>query len=215
MITDRSVVDRILSKLDTATLRAHRLPQQVFRDGYGDFACIEFDIFSGARFWHLLQGLAANAGDGAVICMALDPDPVEYFFKEFGMYGAIEIDAGGSADQYFAALSSSPETSPADSLLHNSEVLAWCSRSLDWLMWGERSLTVVMLGLRRGFAGSVSSIATDSGVRVFSPDDAIPGLISASFPNDEASPAWTEEFLRNYSKLPAAHVQRSPQTTEL
>jgi hypothetical protein len=208
MITDRSAFDRIVSKLDAATHRTHRLPQRVFRDGYGQFACIEFDIFSGDNFWALVQGLATAVKDDTVACTALDPDPVEYFFKEFGAYGAIEIAASASADQYFAALSSAPEISPADSLLHNGEVLTWCSPSLDWFMWGERSLTAVMLGVRGGLGVSVSSIANDSGVTLFSPNDAIPDLISANFPNDELPDGWTEEFLRSYSKPPAIHVQR-------
>ena len=202
MITDRTTFERIIGSLEVAAHRESRLPQQVFREGYSQFACIEFDLFSGDAFWSLLQRLAAATGDASIACVVLAPDPTEYFLKQFGMYGAIEINAKASADQYFTSMSVAPKASPADSLINNSEVLAWFSPSLEWLIWGERGLTVAMLGIHDRFAAFISSAAQESGIRLFSPEEAVSDLISANFADDEVPLEWRDEFLRQYGVLP-------------
>ena len=184
-------------KLASAAVQTNRIPQRVFRSEYRRFAFVEFDLFSGPSFWSLLQALAASSLDKCITTVAVEPHPVDYFHKEFGVYGAIQVDAVASSNDYYDALSSHPEAWPADSLLDNSFVLTWFSESVQWLIWGERTSELAIVALRDRFEPQVRSLAEKAGIRLFSLDDAL-SLASLGFRNRTVPERWETDFRRNY-----------------
>jgi len=68
-----------------------RMPARVFRPGYGRFQFLEFDQFSNAGFWSLLQRLLNASQDASVNLMVVDPDPEQYFHQGFGHFGMVEF----------------------------------------------------------------------------------------------------------------------------
>jgi hypothetical protein len=199
MIAERFTFDLLAERLKAAAVVSRRLPEQVFQAGYHRFFFIEFELFSGKEFWTLVQNLAAFAQDDRIAVTAIEPSAEDYFFKEFGVFGAIELDANVTPDRYFEELSSYPDSSPADALLHNSEVLAWFSKSMNWLIWGERSRSIAILGLREHLSTQMYSLANSAGVKLFSAEEALTNLISTTFIGYEVPMAWKQEFLANYS----------------
>src|SRR5262245_30133063 len=67
------------------------------------------DVFLG-----LLQGLMRLSVDGIAYYIVLNPDPVQYFVKEFNRYPLLEIRVNDQCKDYFPALNENPEGSPAD-----------------------------------------------------------------------------------------------------
>jgi hypothetical protein len=121
------------------------LPERVFREDFGWFAFEEFDWAMSGEFWPVIQELAQASGDTSLLMAVLDPEPEDYFKKEFGYYNWANIPISASRDDYWELLNAHPESSPADSFLANSEKVVWLSHSAKWAIWGERSYGVCVL----------------------------------------------------------------------
>jgi hypothetical protein len=198
MATSELCIEEAYKRLRGLTVAGQRLPGMVFRAGYVGFVCIEFDIFCGEEFWRFLSSLAAASGDAMVYCIPLVPDAVDYFLREFGAMGGACVASHESSENYFTALAQAPVNSPADSILDNSEVLVWFGGSMQWIIWGERNLTVSVLGLSSGFAPSLVALGKTAGVELFSPERALSQLMAANFPDRMVPDRWAAQFLQNY-----------------
>ncbi len=73
-------------------------------------------------------------------------------------------------------IESSPEESPADAIVFNSEVVVWLSPSMKWAIWGERSYGICIVGLSE----EISSYKSESCLTI---DTAISDLVSLNFGN--------------------------------
>jgi hypothetical protein len=195
MINDNSLFNAIMETLNSAALVSSELPQRVFRLGYGRFHFFEFDLTFSEKFWAVIQKIAFQS---RINMVSIDPDPVEYFFKEFGQFGAIQVNASATADEYYEALCAHPPSYPLDSLFH-SETLAWFPDSALWLVWGERGYGVAVLGLHKDFDSPIDRIARDAGMPLLSLDEALSDIVSLNFRDSAAFEAFSIDFKTNYS----------------
>ena len=122
-----------------------RLPEVPFLQRWMVRGFDEFDWVMGANFWPVAQELGRTAGDSEILIAVLDPDPVDYHKSTFGYYnwGALPIEL--SASSYWDFLKAAPASSPADSILLNSQVVALWAPSLKWAIWGERDSGLCVL----------------------------------------------------------------------
>ena len=67
--------------------------------------------------------------------------------KEFGYYNWLRTSVDISGEDYVNALWTSPESSIADAIITNSNIVVWLSHSLEWAIWGDRELEICILGL--------------------------------------------------------------------
>ena len=126
----------------------NRLPKQVFREQFNYFLFEEFDWAMDKDFWSIIQQLSKEAKDDYVLTAVLDPNPVEYFYKEFNYYNWMKLPVNLSPDEYLDVLGLGPEESSADAVLYNSYTVIWLPPSMKWAIWGERSYGVCVLGLQ-------------------------------------------------------------------
>ena len=134
--------------VEKSFLLKESLPSQVFQSGFNWFAFEEFDWALSNEFWPSIQKLAIASGDSSLLMAVLDPEPEGYFMKEFGYYNWADVPVSISQDDYWNLLNVSPEGSPADSVLVNSEKLIWLPHSAAWAIRGERSSGVCVLAAR-------------------------------------------------------------------
>ncbi|GGJ65704.1 hypothetical protein GGR02_000606 [Anoxybacillus voinovskiensis] len=126
----------------------NRLPKQVFREQFNYFLFEEFDWAMDKDFWSIIQQLSKETKDDYVLAAVLDPNPVEYFYKEFNYYNWMKLPVNLSPDEYLDVLELGPEESPADAVLYNSYTVIWLPPSMKWAIWGERSYGVCILGFQ-------------------------------------------------------------------
>jgi len=69
----------------------------------------------GSEFGSLVQNVARTCADKRVVVAVTDPDPEGYFYKEFGEFGAVELDVDFDADGYFNSLAAFPDGWPVNS----------------------------------------------------------------------------------------------------
>lgn len=124
------------------------LPEMVFHESLRCFRFEEFDWAMSADFWPSVQALCQSSGDASLLIAVLEPDPLNYYRKEFGYFNWAELSASASSEDYWTLLNRFPNESPADSMLANSEKVVWLPPSKKWAVWGERSYEVCVLGGR-------------------------------------------------------------------
>lgn len=198
LISDPVEFQHQLAHLRSAAFVSARLPAQVFRDQFGRYQFLEFDLFSDSKFWWMLQLLMEASTDQSVTVMVLDPEP-ERSFEEFGRYGVLVIPASASAHEYGQALAAGPGPSPADALEYSAEVILWVPPSLSWLIWAERETEMMVLAYRFGFEAPSTEILTAKGTHFFSAEDAL-DISSAAWRDRAARMRFSRELLDNYGK---------------
>ncbi|MCL1698806.1 hypothetical protein [Lysinibacillus sp. Bpr_S20] len=135
-----------LKKLIYSTFHFGRtFPEQVFEEEYKHFKFEEFDWTMSDEFWTTLKKLATKSKDDFVLVAVLEPNPEEYFYKEFQYYNWIKMPVWIDEDDYYDILEFGPKESPADAVLYNSSVMIWLSPSLEWAIWGEREFGVCVI----------------------------------------------------------------------
>lgn len=164
------------------------LPTKVFRDEFSRFRFEEFDWAMSSEFWPAMQALCRSSGDTTLLLAVLDPDPLNYYVKEFGYFNWAKLPISASSEEYWELLNQHPEQSPADSLLVNSEKIIWLPPSGEWAIWGERSFEVCVLGCREPNQG-------DSWHDV---DWALETAIPNAFRNKVVPLDFAEKLRRNY-----------------
>jgi len=198
MMTNPDEFQRLFERVGSAVLPSRRMPSRVFRTGYGKFQFLEFVLFANGAFWTMLQRLMDQSQDETVGVLVLDPDPSGYFYENFKRFGAIEIPRSFSAPEYTKVLNSAPESSPVDSVATVSQVLVWAPPSLRWVIWGERTPQIMVLAYRDGFNAPSREALAQSGIRLFTADDAL-DISSSSWRDRSALAQFARELLANYS----------------
>src|SRR6185437_7564690 len=169
-----------------------------FRDEFDRFLFLEFDRFLNSEFLVLLRRLMEASLDLKANLVVLEPDPETYFYKHFGYFGALEIQADESWDGYRAEMQNGPPSSPVDSLAENSFVLAWFPPSLRWLIWGERSPEIMVLAYRQDFNGPSEHSLRETGVSLLTAEDAL-DISSSAWSDRSGRRQFAREFMDNYA----------------
>lgn len=135
------------SLVENVFYQNEHLPQQVFQKNFDCFLFQEFDWALSDEVLTTIKKLSVLTQDKDFLTAVLKPDPVEYYMKEFGYYNWLRTSVDISGEDYVNALWTSPESSIADAIITNSNIVVWLSHSLEWAIWGDRELEICILGL--------------------------------------------------------------------
>lgn len=163
------------------------LPEQVFSPEFVDFSFEEFDWAMSSDFAKSINILCSSSGDDSCFMLVTDPDPVDYFKREFDWFGCLDVPAKIKGDEYWSLLSDHPWGEAADSMLANSEKLVWVPRSRSWAIWGARESGLVVLAKRNkhGISWNDASWALNS-------------VLPNSFRTRIVPAEFKEKLLRNF-----------------
>ncbi|WP_024427911.1 hypothetical protein [Bacillus safensis] len=124
-----------------------RLPQQVFRKNFDCFLFQEFEWALSDDILPTIKDLLNSTSDREFLTAVLKPDPVDYYFKEFGYYNWLKASVNISGEDYVNALWTHPKGSIADNIITNSNIVVWLSRSLQWAILADRDLEICIIGM--------------------------------------------------------------------
>jgi hypothetical protein len=171
-------------------------PYQVFNDNFGKFSCYEFDRALFSDFWPALQKLAQASHDNFIFMAMISPDPVTYMYKNFGYYNWFKLPLTITAKEYGEVVHAGPSQDPLENIVYISEIVAWVPLSCKWAIWGQRSDGICILG----FADENSVIPNTFLPGLWRPiDEALEGLVSLTFPNQQIPQDVADTFIENYS----------------
>lgn len=182
-------------KINEAFNTEKKLPEQVFRQSFKNFKFEEFDWAMDLEFWNTLKKLALQTKDDFVLVAVLDPNPIEYFYKEFKYYNWIRLPIDLSVDEYYEILEYGPEESPADAILYNSYTVVWLSPSMRWAIWAEREYGICIVGFNdKDHLNNLVPLLTSWR----SIDETVLSWIEANFENEEIFQKFIESLYLNY-----------------
>jgi hypothetical protein len=143
-----------------------------------------------------LQQLARISNDTHIITALLDPDPIAYFFKEFGYYNWFKLPVTSTPQEYKQLIQLAPPGSSADAMIYNSEVIAWVPFSKKWAIWAERGYDICILG----FADK-NCIISDTLLkgRWRPANEGLEELVALNFKNQQVPKEIADAFMANYS----------------
>jgi hypothetical protein len=144
-IDNMNEFEKLKNLINTIFISNSSLPNQVFHKEYTNYLFKEFDFTMTDEFWSEIRELANKTNDDFIIMAVLNPDPITYYFKEFGYFNWVKLEVSITPDQYLDILNFSPEDSPADSIFVNSYTVVWVSPSMNWGIWAEREKEICVI----------------------------------------------------------------------
>lgn len=198
IVRDVEQFRRELERIDRVLDRKAELPQQVFRSRVTGIRFIDLDELWSEEFFELLQQLTAAVESRRVSVAVLKPDPVDYYYAHFRKFPFIEFDvATSSSADYIKALHEDPGDSPADAIVHNSDVIVIFPENMRWLIYGDRNLEVgVIAGLDGDAVRKIDSIYPKARLHSATAvvDHILPTVFRGAVPADVRA-----QLLRNYA----------------
>ncbi len=132
-------------KVESVFFDERRLPEQVFKRPYQFQLLSEFD-FAMADILAMLRKIHSPLANETVLLSVLDPEPINYFYKHFHKINAFYFKANISKHEYYDIRKRDPGN-PTDAIMFNTEIETYIPNSLSWVMWGERSREIAVIGL--------------------------------------------------------------------
>jgi len=123
-----------------------RLPSSPFKKSWLLGGFDETDWAISGPFWPELQKLALQSEDDTIILAVLDPDPVEYYYHEFGFYCWAVIPTSVTEDEYWSIIDAPASGQHSDSVVFGANVVVLTVPSGKWAIWCERECEIMVLG---------------------------------------------------------------------
>jgi hypothetical protein len=82
-----------------------RLPERVFCQQFVEYYAFEHGMIMRASFAAFLTNIACRFGDKAVNYMTLDPDPVEFYYRNCGFFGVASFQPSTLIENYIKVMS--------------------------------------------------------------------------------------------------------------
>jgi len=169
------------------------LPAQAFQDRYRSFYLFDFDEIFTSSLWHLVEVLKKTFGDKSVAMLVHDPSPINYYYRHFRKYGALQFERDDTYVDFEHEVRAIPNGSRADALFHIANVLSFNGTSQEWGIWAERAVGV-------GIVATTTKINLDGiGPTWFSVDEALNELIALNFKEQRVPEGFSRQFRQNYS----------------
>lgn len=173
------------------------LPEQVFTKNFTDYLFEEFDWTMDDEFWNFIKVLAIKSGDNQVFSAVIDPNQMDYFFKEFSYFNCVKLPVELEDNEYREVLEFGPIGSPADAILYNSNVIVWTSPSMKWGVWGQRQYGTCIMA----FNSEIEINELMPYLKSWkSAENALDSWIAINFTNQKIPEGFTKMFNKNYSK---------------
>lgn len=195
-IHDLQTFNTINKDLENIFNSNENLPMQVFNKEFKHYLFEEFYLLTSDDFWNTIQYLTNIFNEKEIIFAVLDPNPVEYFYKEFGYFNYLKLPTSLSKKDYINILEYGPKDYPADAPLYNSEKIVLFSSSRQWAIWGERSLDVCVMGFEN--STFLNHLLTSPNHWSYL-NKSVEELISLNFRNMVLPKEFKDDLSKNYS----------------
>ncbi|WP_378182241.1 hypothetical protein [Aquimarina sp. SS2-1] len=138
----KSEVENILINKDV------KLPDMIFKDAYSNFSFCDFEYLFSEYFFESLKKYLNKRKQDHFTFYTLDPDPENYFFKNFGSFNIIDF-SEEEYSSYIKKLSEAPDNNEADALIYNSNKIIIYAQNLDLVIYGDRNWEIAVICLKK------------------------------------------------------------------
>jgi len=175
------------------------LPENVFLTQFSNFKFNEFEWLMYDEFWDFMKILSDITGDDSVIISVIDPDPIEYHYKQFNFFNTVRIPKEFSVEEYRDVLNFHLPDSEADAIINNSNVISIFSNSKKWAIWADRNYGIMILGFNYDEVGEFNKLDFKDWTSI-TDINIITNWISYNFENETEIKNFADELYLNYQK---------------
>jgi len=99
---------------------------------------LDFDDVRSSRFFIRLQAALRDLKEVEWFFYVLDPDPVAYYARHFGIFPITRFTCDDNASKYIRELHNDPGGSPADCVMDRADKVVLFSQSGIWYVYADR-----------------------------------------------------------------------------
>lgn len=197
MLIKRSDFESEMRIIDRLIDRCATLPAQVFRQEVSAFHIIDFDQIWTDEFACDADRLTATAGDASFTFAVLRPDPAKYYYANFGKFPVLRFAPGSAAASYIAAVNEDPGGSPADAIVHSSEVVVVYPASVRWAIYADRNMEIgIVASMDEEMSAHI--VTPKQSLRFFTAPEAVTELLPSAYRGGVPDEVRTS-LVRNYT----------------
>lgn len=138
LVTSSDDLRALLARVDRIVDRGARLPNQVFRPGFGRWIFGDSAYFAADHVHAAAAALARAAGDAEYFVVALEPSPGDYFSDAIGFQGSFVVGCEEPRSSFNEGLLAHGHGSTADSIVHRADVALVASNASSWALVCDR-----------------------------------------------------------------------------
>lgn len=175
------------------------LPKNVFLSQFSHFKFNEFEWLTYDEFWEFIKTLSNITGDNSVIVSVINPDPIEYHYKQFNFFNTVTIPKNFSVEEYRNVLNFHLPDSEADAIINNSNVVSIFSNSKKWAIWADRNYGIMILGFNFDEIEVFNELNFEEWASI-EDNNIITNWVSYNFENETEIKNFVDELYLNYKK---------------
>lgn len=145
-IKDKETYLKYKKIVDECFYTKNELPNQVFKKDYSNFLFEEDYLTMCPEFWNIIKKIAEKTNDDTLILGVLDPDPITYYYKNFGYFNWVELSIDIDEAYYEDIFDIHPEGYEVDCIRHYSVTIAIVPTSKKWAIWVDRDFEICIIG---------------------------------------------------------------------
>lgn len=116
---------------------------------YAVVAALDFGRIASGEFLAAMKSMAERTGSPQLLVAAIEPDPIAYYYRNFGAVPAFNTDAATTCESYLQDLNWDPDGGGADSIASHAAKVVVLSDDISWIILGERRFELARLFVRR------------------------------------------------------------------
>lgn len=137
-----------LKNMQNQIFRNKEFPDQVFCPNYGRFRFSEYNWGDQEVYWDVIQSLAKQCCDAYLFFSIINPDPIEYYYKAFGMYPCCTLMGNSTWEDFVSFFEYSFSKEYCDSFQFSPRSVCCYGSSLKWGIYGDQDLETSILAIR-------------------------------------------------------------------
>jgi hypothetical protein len=134
---DKMGLKILLANIDKVRT-GRQFPQKMVSDDYAYSCLFDFETIFSKDFFDVIKEILKEKANDCFYVIVAEPDPLNYFFKNFNKLPVISITSTMVFQEYVEILNSDPGGSPADALIFNSNILYVVSEDLQIIYFFDR-----------------------------------------------------------------------------
>lgn len=193
LVCDRDIFDIRRRECESIIDTQSRLPDFVFRRAFDSYFVIEHTLLHWKEFGDFLYKLSSLYGDALVNYMTVDPDPVDYYYREFSFFGLASFQPSTLTERYNPVMSLGGDAESVESFLAGGDIGVFWGSSQKWGIFCDRvSWEIAVIAV----SGNVD-VPAISGFRCMDAS-ALSEYMDAQY--RRLDPAIAERFMQTFSR---------------
>jgi len=146
VVRDLHTFERLLARVGETVDVNVAAPDRVFTSNTWKCVFCSFDLCFSPDLLRSCAEACRAVEDDSFSFVMLEPDPIGYYYKEFGRTGAVTIRSNDDFEESWSYFEEEPGRIAADALMYAVQKFVVVSSGKRWAVWGSRDDDIIIVG---------------------------------------------------------------------